>query len=903
MNVAEVEFKLKDIAEAVYNPGTFIFEFIEAYGAAKPIPRATIAKLKQGSLNKADTKGDLLWPKKLHFRPAAKGQAGPALDALITAPIAKKHSPRFLVTTDGEDLLALDTKLDETLTIKFTSLNERFDFFLPLAGVERYQGVADSPADIKAAGRLAKFYDAILSANPDWTNHQKVHELNLFLTRMLFCMFAQSTQILPKDSFSRTLNDFTTLDGNDVQAVLQAAFDAMNLKGDERQGIPEFAKRFPYVNGGLFRDKTPVPRFDRLARRILIDAAKLNWAEINPDIFGSMIQAVVKPELRGDLGLHYTSVPNIMKVLKPLFLDSLENELVLAAENVRKLEALLTRIRRIRVFDPACGSGNFLIIAYKELCRLERRVFQQLRQHQRQFKLPMSEVQLSSFLGIEIEDFAVETAKLSLYVAQHQMNLEFEKDFMVRPPALPLRDSGRVIHGNATRLDWSVICLPDKDAETYIVGNPPYLGGKKITAEQSEDMEFSGLGKLKQLDYVACWMLKAGRYISEHGGKYSLVATSSICQGEQVHLMWPEIAALGLKIEFIYTPFMWKNSAKLNATVACVIVGISREKDIAKRTIYGPDFQKEAKNINPYMIDFEDLYVKPRSMPLSDVPAMSMGSNPVDGKHLIVEGVDYSRLAKENPEATAFIKPYMGGDEFLYDEKRFCIWIPDHQYTDAVEIPFIRDRVEACRAYRSTAGRDARRASAFPHRFCYSTFQDKPFLIVPNTSGDTRSYIPVGLFDSGTVVNHAAFVVYDAEPLIFSILSSSLHRVWLSAVGGRLEMRYRYSVKLVYNAFPIPALSDNQRSELEECAWSVIEARSSYPEENIAALYDQDMPQDLLDAHRNLDEVIENVYAGRPFSNDMERLEHLFKRYKLMVEKEQAPLLTKRSARSRRAHA
>ncbi len=505
MNIAEVEFKLKDIAEAAYDPSTFIYEFIEAYGAAKPIPRATIAKLKQGSLNKADVKGNLLWPKKLHFRPAIRGQTGPALDALVAAASAKKHGPRFLIVTDGDDVLALDTKLDETIEIKFTSLNERFDFFLPLANVERYQGIADSPADIKAAGRLAKFYDAILAANPDWTNHQKVHELNLFLTRVLFCMFAQNTLIISNDLFSRTLNEFTTLDGTDVQAVLQAAFDAMNLKDDERQDSPEFAKRFPYVNGGLFRDKTPVPRFDRLARRILIDAAKLNWAEINPDIFGSMIQAVVKPDLRGDLGLHYTSVPNILKVLKPLFLDSLEEELVQASGNVRKLETLLVRIRRIRVFDPACGSGNFLIIAYKELCRLERRTLQQLRQQYRQFKLPMSEVQLSNFLGIEIEDFAVETAKLSLYIAQHQMNLEFERDFKVRPPALPLTDSGRVVQGNATRQNWIQICPPEKIAETYIVGNPPYLGGKKLTASQSEDMEHSGLRGLTRAMPNICW--------------------------------------------------------------------------------------------------------------------------------------------------------------------------------------------------------------------------------------------------------------------------------------------------------------------------------------------------------------------------------------------------------------
>lgn len=354
MNIAEVLLKLQDIAEAPFDRQQFALSLIEAYGP----PKSTLAKLRQGTLNKADRESDLLWPKKLHVRISEPDEAALTLDRVAEEWSGKKNQPRLLLATDGSEIVALDTKLNDPLAINFDKLAERYDFFLPLGGVERYEGVTDSPADIKAAGRLAKFYDAILEANPDWTAHQRVHELNLFMTRILFCMFAQSTSIFPKEIFSRTLNECTSIDGGNTKEVLQAIFETLDLNEESRAKSPEYAKRFPYVNGGLFRDRTEVPKFSRVARRILIDSVKLNWSEINPDIFGSMIQAVVKPEMRGEIGMHYTSVPNIMKVLRPLFLDDIEEEIRQSGTNTKKLETVLARVRRIRLFDPACGSGR-----------------------------------------------------------------------------------------------------------------------------------------------------------------------------------------------------------------------------------------------------------------------------------------------------------------------------------------------------------------------------------------------------------------------------------------------------------------------------------------------------------------------------------------------------------------
>lgn len=889
MNIAEIESQLKTLAEAPFDPATFPFSLLEIFDA----PKATITKLRQGSANQAaksgdllrkDAQYDLLWKKKLFFRVASPGQAAAAVEAMAADPLRKRHEPRFLLATDGNEVYCVDTKLDQSMDVTFGSLNDRFDFFLPLAGVERYEAVAENPADIKATGRLAKLYDAILEHDPSWA--ERTHELNLFMTRVLFCFFAEDTGIFEQGLFTYTVMNFTNDDGSGTVPLLTALFAAMDTPTENRGDLPDYVRRFPYVNGGLFADRTPVPGFNKRARRLLRDCGELKWQEINPDIFGSMIQAVVEPGMRGDMGMHYTSVPNIMKVLQPLFLLSLEEELAAAWESEAKLRKLLDRLYTIRVFDPACGSGNFLIIAYRELRRLENKVFARLNEVSREPKLPMTGIKLSHFYGIELADFAVETARLSLWIAEYQMNEQFKGMFGTAPPILPLKDSGNIVHGNSTRLDWEKVCPKGEGLEIYIVGNPPYLGGKKLSNSQSSDMDAAGLGDMKQLDYIGCWFIKAADYIENTEIQFAFVTTSSVSQGEQVHLLWPYIFDKNLDIFFAYEPFKWSNNAKDNAGVTCSVIGIKAQNVKRDKWIFSGTHGRAVKGISPYLIEGGNLCVAPSSTPINGLPSMCMGSNPVDGTHLVLTENEYLGLMQTHPEAQKFTRRYMGGDDFVNGGVRYCLWIGDDEVQDALAFPFIQKRVNECREYRLGAGRDAKKVASKAYRFCYRAHQESQAIIYPNTGCESRKYIPGGFTDENTVINHAAFAIYNPEPYLLGILSSTLHRVWLGTVGGRFKNDPR-SVKLVYNTFPVPVLSSEQKTALEDHAWDIIAKREGYPGKTIAWLYDpKTMPADLLKAHRDLDETLETIYIGRSFRNDTERQDHLFRLYALMIKKQ-----------------
>jgi hypothetical protein len=899
MNIAHVLIKLQDIADASFERDRFALQLIEAYSP----PKATLAKLRQGSLNKAEKAGDLVWPKKVHVRIADVGAGSLDLDALHAQWEGKKNKPRLLVASDGLEIFAFDTKLTEPLTIPFAKLVDRYDFFLPLAGAERYEAVADSPADIKAAGRLAKFYDAILEANPDWTAHRKVHELNMFMTRILFCMFAQSTGIFRKDLFSEALNECTSIDGSDTKPILQSIFETLDLDEPRRQHSPAYAKRFPYVNGGLFKDRTDVPRFSRIARRILLDSAKLNWSEINPDIFGSMIQAVVKPELRGEIGMHYTSVPNIMKVLRPLFLDEIEEEIRAAGSNLRKLSTVLNRVRRIRVFDPACGSGNFLIIAYKELRKLEMRIFQLLKEHDNQFKLPLSEVNLENFLGIEIEDFAVETAKLSLYIAQHQMNVLFKETFGFGPPDLPLRDSGKVVAGNATELDWLSLCPRDPTFETYVAGNPPYLGMTFQSPEQKADVArlFGKLVKgYKELDYVGCWFLKAADYCQASDTQSAFVSTNSICQGELVALLWPLIFNRGQEISFAHQSFKWKNNATQNAGVICVVISTRSISNKLKRLFDG-EHVRTLKNISPYLIEGDNTIVRKRARSICGLPYMKYGNKPSDGGHLILSAAERDKIISENPDAAGYLKRFYGSQEFIKGIERWCLWIEEAQVPHAMAIPWIRRRVNEVRNFREASPAPSTVSQAV-NAFRFIQIQDygKDAIIIPKVSSERRDYLPVGLVTADDIISDLAFGIYDAPMHYFALLCSRLQLVWTAAVGGRMKTDYRYSNTLVWHTFPAPEFSGDQKQMLEEAAWTILAERERHAGKTIAQLYDPEtMPPSLLSAHRGLDAALEGIYIGRTFVDDAERLEHLFKLYKLLIARSEVPLLNNKKARRR----
>lgn len=892
MNIAEIESSLKELVEPSFDADTFIFHLLEIYGA----PKATITKLRQGTTNHSKEPGDLLWKNKLFFRVATKGQAATTVDAMVDDPLSKKHSPRFYLSTDGEEVYCRDIKADQTRDARFDKLNDLFDFFLPLAGIERYEGVAENPADIKATARLAKLYDAILEANHEWIGNDHTHELNIFMTRMLFCFFAEDTSIFENSLFTKTIIDLTREDGTDTTSILETIFAAMNTPDKERENLPEFARRFPFVNGGLFHDMTPIPKFSKRARRLLKECGELNWKDINPDIFGSMIQAVVEPGLRGDMGMHYTSVPNIMKVLQPLFLMSLEEEFEVARDSEARLQKLLQRIYHIRVFDPACGSGNFLIIAYRELRKLESRIFERQKAIARQWSLPMTGVRLTQFFGIELTDFAAETAKLSLWIAEYQLNEQFKAIFGLAPPALPLRDSGNIVHGNACLIDWQMVCPLAEGMETYVVGNPPFEGARGQTEIQKLDIgaalaeDYAGANSL---DYVCIWFHKAAKYINVIPAEAALVATNSICQGQSVSLFWRKLLSLGVEISFAHTAFKWKNNAKKNAAVTCVIAGIRKPSGKGKY-LFDDEKVKLVENISPYLTPNQNIFVDKRSKPPVGFPQLVMGNQAIDGGHLIMEKSEMQKLLEKRPDSAQYFRPIYGANDFVQGSPRYCIWVNGRDYESAKLIPEFNERFERVREYRMRSGEVARGLTQIPYRFRYVHEATEFSIVIPRTTTEKREYLSCGILDKEALVTDAIQILYDPAMFIFGILSSKIHMVWVKAVAGRFKMDPRYSNTLVYNNFPVPELSGDQKNLLEEYSFRILSTREAFPGKNLAWLYDPDtMPPDLLKAHRDLDDVLEHIYIGRPFKNDTERLAHLFKLYSNMIKKEQATKLPK----------
>lgn len=886
MNIADIESSLKDLVSRPFDAAGFAFDLMTVYGA----PKATVTKLRQAGVDLLDVTPEVHWKKKMLFRATPQGEAPATLEAMIEQFAGAKDRPRIFIATDGRELVARDAKTDAALDTDFASANDSFDFFLPLAGIERYQGVPENPADIKATGRVAKLYDAILEANPHWREGGQTHSLNLFMTRLLFCFFAEDTSIFEDGLFTQKAMSFSREDGSDFAATLDAIFRVLNLPRDQRQRVPEFVKPFPYVNGGLFADPAPLPAFSRRARRLFKECGELSWAAINPDIFGSMIQAVVEPGMRGDMGMHYTSVPNILKALHPLFLLSLEEDFEAGRDSEPKLIRLLKRIYSIRVFDPACGSGNFLIIAYRELRKLESRVFEQLAELGKD-TLPMTGVQLSQFYGIELADFASETAKLSLWISEYQMNERFKAQFGVAPPALPLRDSGNIVHGNALRENWLTVCPPKDETETYVVGNPPYLGSANQGDDQKADMDFvfAGLSKnYRNLDYVAAFYVRAVQYAAKTKAQAAFVATNSICQGEQVAMLWPVVFNGGMEIGFAHQAFKWRNNAAHVAGVTCVIVGI-RARSSAKKVLYSTDTSRVVRNIGPYLLEMDDIIVHKENNPINGLPAMDWGSKPADDGGLVIESrEERNALLAESPEAAEFIRGYVGAKEFIQGHERWCLWIDDDRLDDALAIPGIAARVKSVAKFRGASKKGATaELAATPHRFAEVRHSDEDLIVVPIHFSEDRAYFTVGFLDGqNKVVSNACYGVYGAAGHAFALLSSRLHAVWVSTVCGGLETRIRYSNTLGYHTFPVAALSPAQKAELEEHAWDIIAARESHPGKSIAWLYDPEtMPESILRAHQALDGTLERICVGRAFKNDIERLEYLFKQYSALKRK------------------
>jgi hypothetical protein len=894
MNIAEIETAVSELAETPFSPAEFFFGFMAAFDA----PPVTITRMQRGDGIKSDVDDAWVWRLKIHGAICDPGCVDAKLKQLEDSRETKRGKVRYILVTDGKELSALDLETEDSLFCPTKDLVDHFTFFLPLANIERYKAAEENPIDIRATARLAKLYDAILKNDSKWGVGDRRHGMNTFMTRVIFCLFAEDTGIFSDNLFSQTVNDLGGRDGENLSNVLSTVFETMSLSHENRGSKPTWALAFPYVNGGLFDGESASPAFNKSAVNYLLQAGRLNWQEINPDIFGSMAQSIVDLENRGSLGMHYTSLPNILKVLDPLIFNNLRAELSNAWDSDKKLQRFLARLERIRVFDPACGSGNFLVVAYRELRILEIEALKRVWELTGNRTGSMfSRISLKDFYGIEYADFATETAKLSLWVAEYQMNKRFEVVFGERPPDLPLRRGGQITRGNALRLNWEEVCPIniDEAGETYIVGNPPYLGHKERSDEQREDMRvvFKGrIPKWGQLDYVSCWFVKSSDYCRGRKVAFALVATNSVCQGRQVPLLWPITLSNGLEIGFSHTSFKWSNNAANNAGVTCVIVGV-RNASIAPRYLFEEGNRKSASKINAYLVDSDEVYVRSRNKPLSiQLPPMQFGNMPNDGGSLLLTSEEKRQLLNKSPSADIFIRGLVGSQEFIKGIERYCLWIDDQSLADAKAIPEIARRIEKVREHRlASVDKNTNELANRPHQFREMHDADEHTIIVPSVSSENRPYLPVGLLVDGSIVSNLAFALRDAPLWALALIASRLHLVWVVNVCGKLESRIRYSSTLGWHTFPVPKLTIRDKAELTEASEGILQAREKFFPETIAEMYDPDkMPKELRDAHACNDRIVEKIFAGRTFHNDTERLGHLFKLYLKMIKREKKSL-------------
>ena len=755
--------------------------------------------------------------------------------------------------------------------------------------MEKAQYTAEAHADVKAAERMGKLFDELVGANPDLLDAPNGrHALNIFFTRLLFCFFAEDTGIFGDNQFTNAVGSHTHEDGSDVAEFLGDLFTALDTERAEDK--PAHLRAFPYVNGRLFTVTSGhvVPEFTKKARQLLIEAGTLIWREINPDIFGSMFQAIVTPGIRSDLGQHYTSVPNILKTIEPLFLDELKDKLDASFDSEKKLEALLKRIADIKIFDPACGSGNFLVIAYKELRRLEHAILERLAElrgsHQGQ--MLGSKINIENFFGIEIDDFAVEVAILSLWITKHQMNVEFKTKFGEDIPLIPLTEAGQIRRGNAARLDWGEVCRND-DSEIYLIGNPPYAGASKQNASQKEDYLYAFRDRKysKKLNYIALWFIKGAEYISGTKAELAFVTTKTVSQGEHVGLMFPLIEEFGVEIGFAYPSFQWNNNAKGQADVTVSVISL-RPVRHGKKYLFVDDLQIEADNINGYLADGKNLVISARPKPLSALPTMTRGSSPVDGGHLLLDRQERDELLKTAPLASRFLKPLMGSEEFINAIDRYCIWVSAEDFSTAASIPELSRRFGLVAESRLESSKaQTRELSKTPYRFGENRYRPRQSIVVPSISSGLRNYIPIGFTGPEVVLTKNAFAVYDAEPWLFSILTSRMHMTWVQAVCGRMRINYSYANTIVYNNLPVPKLSNQHVQELEDAAFHVLDIREYHAELTLADLYDPArMPQDLSAAHQQIDDLVDSIYSKTTYESDQERLSDLFTMYEAMVQ-------------------
>lgn len=834
-------------------------------------------------------KGQLLIEHKSFGKDLRKAKTQ-ALDYFPNMP--ERDLPKFILVCDFQNFELYD--LDESVEYHFSleELHKNIELFAFIAGYQKKTYKAEEPTNRAAAELMGKLHDKLLE------NGYEGHELELYLTRLLFCMFAEDTGIFPKNGFREFIETQTDEDGRNLGSQIGYLFQIFDTPNDKRaKNIDESVAQFPYVNGSVFSEQIRIATFDRSMREMLLDACSFDWSLISPAIFGSMFQASMDTTKRGELGAHFTSEKNILKAIKPLFLDELWAEFEKVKKTPKQLGAFHDKISRLHFLDPACGSGNFLVIAYRELKLLEFEIMKIT-----QSLLPL--IHIDQFYGFEIEELPSRITQMAMLLIDHQMNLRAAQMFGDPHFNIPIRESANIFNVNALRADWKA--LLNGTQIDYIIGNPPFLGSKLQSKEQKEDMTlvFDGVKNAGDLDFVAAWYIKAAQLMQGTTAKAALVSTNSITQGEQVGILWQELFyRYGIKIHFAHRTFKWSNEAKRNAAVFCVIIGFAAHDTKTKRifeyeTPSSEPHEMIVPNINPYLVNGEDFFITSKRKHIqANVPPIVFGSMPNDGGNFLFNDEEKEAFLLLEPKAEKYIKPLISAKEYLNGKNRWCLWLKNCLPNELSSMPHVLERVNNVKTLRSESNRAAtQKLAKTPMLFGEDRQPDSHYVLIPLHSSENRLYIPFGFYDSDVIANNSTGIVPNATLYHFGILTSLIHMDWVRYTCGRLESRYRYSNEIVYNNFPFPKdVTDKQREQIEILAQSVLDARTEFPESSLADLYNPlTMPPKLLKAHEALDKAVDKLYRKEGFKSDTERVAHLFELNRALTSLVEEPKKSKR---------
>ncbi|MBE0619143.1 MAG: class I SAM-dependent DNA methyltransferase [Burkholderiales bacterium] len=876
-----------DVASERAEAQTFWNEFFEVFG----VPRRRVATFEEPVKKLGTKRGriDAFWKGKLVVEHKSKGED---LDRAFQQAIdyfpgiADRDLPKYVLVSDFARLRLYDLETAAEHEFPLRDLHKRIKLFGFIAGYAPQEIKPQDPVNIHAAEQMGRLHDQLRAAG------YLGHPLEVFLVRLVFCLFADDTGIFPKQSFRDWLDTRTVEDGSDLGPKLAELFQVLNTPRDRRQkNLDEQINAFDYINGRLFEEALPLAQFDAKMRTTLLDCCALNWGSVSPAIFGALFQAVMDEKSRRNLGAHYTSEENILKLIKPLFLDELWAEFDRVKSNKSRLFDFHKKLRSLTFFDPACGCGNFLVITYRELRKLELEVLRAVHSGPGSRFIDIhQELQLDvdQFYGVEIEDWPAQIAQVAMWLVDHQMNTLVSEEFGLYFARIPLTCTPHIVRGNALRMDWNDVVPAER--LSYIISNPPFSGAMVMGDSQREDMTevFGDLRAYGVLDYVSCWYWKAAKFIDSTQIRVGFVSTNSITQGEQVGLLWaPLMHRYHVKIQFAHRTFRWSNEAKGVAAVHCVIIGFAQSEPEKRHifeyeTIDGVPHVVEAKNINAYLLDAPDVFLLNRSAPICAVPAMRFGSMPRDGGHLILTEEEKQQFLSEEPDAARFLRPYTGAEEFLNGYNRWCLWLMNANPGELRRLPKVVERVEKVREFRlRSKAETTRKFAATPTLFCQLAQPDRDYLLIPRVSSERRRYIPIGFVSQSLIANDQVLTVSGATLYHFGVVSSEMHMAWARQFSGRLKSDYRYSKDIVYNNFPWPDGPSNKLAKaIEAASQGVIDARAHLPNSSLADLYDPlTMPPVLVQAHRALDQAVDAAYGKKSFDSDAARVAFLLELY------------------------